>query len=105
MSKTVVMFGWFNAEAARAGDALPVDRSLIELEVGGEHVEILLGPRPTVTAHPSTDADTRLRASAAAVSDFLSGRSFHRSRFAYVSGDRAARTALLRAMGTMAVAP
>ena len=86
----------------RAGDALPVDQSVIELEVGGEHVEILLGRRPTVTARPSTDADTRIRASTAAVSDFLSGRSFDKKRFNYVSGDRAAKAALLRALGAMA---
>ena len=88
---------------ARAGDALPVDQSVIELDVGGEHVEILLGPRPTVTARPSTDADTRIRASPATVSDFLSGRSFHKKRFNYVSGDRAVKAALLRALGAMAM--
>lgn len=89
----------------RAGDALPVDPSVIELEVGGEHIEIHLGPRPTVTARPSTDADTRMRASRAAVSDFLSGRSFAESRFAYVSGDAAARAALLRALDAVGIAP
>lgn len=85
----------------RAGDALPADRYVVELDVDDEHVEILLGPRPTVTARPSTDADARIRVPSATMSDFLLGRSFDKRRFVYVSGERAARTALLRALGGM----
>lgn len=85
----------------RAGEALPADRAVIELEIGGEPAEIVLGPRPTVTARPSTDADTRIRASAATVANLLSGRSFDKKGFAYVSGDRAVRTALLHALDAM----
>jgi DNA-binding HxlR family transcriptional regulator len=86
----------------RAGDALPTDHYVIELEVDREHVEISLGSRPTVTARPSTDADARIRVPAATMSDLLLGQSFDEKRFEYVSGDRAARTALLRALGAMA---
>jgi DNA-binding HxlR family transcriptional regulator len=86
----------------RAGDALPADRYVIELEVDGEHVEIFLGPRSSVTARLSTDADARIRVPAATMSDFLLGQAFDEKRFVHVSGDRAARTALLRALGAMA---
>lgn len=86
----------------RAGDVLPTERYVIELEIDGEHVEIILGPRPTVTARPSTEADARIRVATATMSDFLLGQSFDKKRFAYVSGDRAARKALLGALGSMA---
>jgi hypothetical protein len=35
------------------------------------------------------------------MSDFLLGRSFDKKRFVLVSGDKTARTALIRALGTM----
>ena len=93
------------AVLGRAGDALPDARHVIELEVDGEHIQIVLGARPSATAGPSTDADARLRVPRATMSDFLLGRSFDKKRFVHVSGDEAARTALIRALGAMATTP
>ena len=93
------------AVLARAGDALPDVRHLIELEIDGEHLQIVLDARPSASAGPSTDADARIRVPRPTMSDFLLGRSFDKKRFVHVSGDKAARTALIRALGTMATAP
>ena len=92
------------AVLARAGEALPHARHVIELEVDGEHIQIVLDARPSVTAGPSTDADARIRVPRPTMSDFLLGRSFDKRRFVHVSGDKSARTALIRALGTMATA-
>ena len=89
------------AVLARAGYALPDARHVIELEIDGEHIQILLGASPTATAGPCTDADARIRVPRATMSDFLLGRSFDKKRFVHVSGDKTARTALIRALGTM----
>ena len=93
------------AVLARAGDALPDARYVIELEIDGEHIQIVLDARPSVSAGPSTDADARIRVPRATMSDFLLGRSFDKKRFVHVSGDKTARTALIRALGTMATTP
>ena len=87
------------AVLARAGDTLPDARHVIELEIDGEHIQIVLGERPSVTAGPSTDADARIRVPRPNISDFLLGRSFDKKRFAHISGNKAARTALIRALG------
>ena len=81
------------------GDALPDARHVIELEIDGEHIQIVLDARPSVTAGPSTDADARIRVPRPTMSDFLLGRSFDEKRFAHISGNKAARTALIRALG------
>jgi DNA-binding HxlR family transcriptional regulator len=86
----------------RAGDALPDAPHVIELEIDGEHIQILLGPRPTATAGPCTDADACIRVPRQTMSDFLLGQSFDRKRFVLTSGDEAARAALIRALGAMA---
>ena len=90
------------AVLARAGDALPDAHHVIELEVDGEHIQIFLGPSPSATAGPCTDADACIRVPRPTMSDFLLGRSFDKKRFVHVSGDKAARVALIRALGTMA---
>lgn len=74
----------------RMVDALPERSHTIELEVDGQPLELVLGPRPSVTARPSVDADARLRVSGKAIADFLGGRGLRASRFAHVSGDEAA---------------
>jgi DNA-binding HxlR family transcriptional regulator len=86
---------------ARAGDALPVERHVVELEIEGEHVEIVLGPRPTATARPCTDADARVRVPTSTISDVLLGQRLDRKRFVHLAGNKAARAALLNALGTM----
>jgi DNA-binding HxlR family transcriptional regulator len=90
------------AVLARAGDVLPDVRHVIELEIDGEHIQIVLDARPSASAGPSTDADARIRVPRPTMSDFLLGRSFDKKRFVHISGDKAARTALIRALGTMA---
>jgi len=88
------------AVLTRAGDALPDARHVIELEIDGEHIQILLGASPTATARPCTDADARVRVPRQTMSDFLLGRSFDKKRFVLTSGDKATRTALFRALGS-----
>lgn len=87
---------------ARAGDALPDVRHVIELEIDDEHVQIVLDARSSASAGPSIDADARIRVPRSTMSDFLLGRSFDKKCFVHISGDKAARTALIRALGTMA---
>ena len=91
------------AVLVRAGDGLPDRHHIIELEIDGQHIRIVLCDRPTVSAGPSTDVDARIRVSRQTLSDFLLGRSFQSEQFVLVSGSNAARTALIRALGTMAV--
>lgn len=83
---------------ARAGKALPKDRCVIELDVDGEYIEIVLGPVPTAVARLSTDADVRLSVSAETMSNVLVGHPFDEDEFRHVSGEIAAKPALLRAM-------
>jgi len=90
------------AVLSRAGDALPDARQVIELEIDGEHIQIVLDTRPSATTGPCTDADACLRVPRETMSDFLLGRSFDTKRFVLTSGDKAARTALIGALGTMA---
>ena len=82
----------------RAGDALPTDRYLIELDVDGEHIEIALSPEPAALARLSTGADARIRASRKTMSEVLLGRPFDATRFSLVSGGPAALSHLVRAL-------
>ena len=89
------------AVLSRAGDALPDARHVIELELDAQHIQIVLDRRPSATAGPATDADARIRVPRSAMSDFLLGQSFDKKAFVLVSGDKTARSALLRAFGSM----
>lgn len=82
----------------RAGEALPKDRRVIELDMDGEHVEIVLGPKPTAVARLSMDADARFRVPGEIMSQVLLGLPFDTDRFIQVSGESTAKDALLRAM-------
>jgi DNA-binding HxlR family transcriptional regulator len=84
---------------ARAGDSLPDARRVVELEIDGEHIQIVLDARPTATAGSSTDADARIRVPRSTMSDFLLGQSLEEERFTLASGDEDARAAVLRALG------
>jgi DNA-binding HxlR family transcriptional regulator len=86
---------------AMALQAVLARAHVIELEIDGEHIQIVLDARPSATAGPSTDADARIRVPRPTMSDFLLGRSFDKKRFAHISGNKAARTDLIRALGTM----
>ena len=90
---------------ARAGDALPDSRHVVELDIDGEHIQIVLDARPTATAGSSTDADARVRLTRSTMSEFLSGRPIDEERFVCVSGSEDARAALLRALGVRTSTP
>ena len=57
---------------------------------------------PTVTARSSPDAHARVRVPVEALQDYLNGKGLDRRSFAFVSGEREARTALLDALASMA---
>jgi len=82
----------------RAGEALPKDRQVIELDVGGKHVEIVLGPKPTAVARLSMDADARFRVPGGIMSQALLGLPFDPDRFSQVSGESRVKDGLLRAL-------
>jgi len=82
----------------RAGDALPEERRIIELEIDGELAEVVLDRRPTVTARPSLEPDARIRASTAGISAVLMGQPLDESIFTHVAGDRAATDQLIAAI-------
>ena len=88
-----------HALLAKAGDALPNERQVVELEIDDEVMQIVLDARPSASVGPITDADARVRVPRSAMADFLSGRSLDADRFVLVSGDQNARTALLRSFG------
>ena len=72
---------------SRAGEALPDQRVLLELDVDGEPVEIVLGPDPTATARLSSNPDARIAVPRATMSELLVGRPFEDEAFEVVSGD------------------
>ena len=84
---------------AKAGDALPDARHVVELEVDGEPMQIALDTRPSASVGPSTDADARIRVPRSIMADFLGGRPLDEKRFVLVSGNEDARAALLQAFG------
>jgi DNA-binding HxlR family transcriptional regulator len=79
---------------ARADETLLEEPYIVELDVDGEPLEVVLGPRPSVTARASASPDAQLRVSAATLDAYLGGR-LHKKQFVFVSGDRSARSALL----------
>ena len=83
----------------RACDALPDEVRVIELDIEGEQVEIVLGPRPAVTARPSMGPDARLRTTNEAVSAYLLGARPNDRTFEYVSGDSDVTHLLIGALG------
>lgn len=87
------------AVLVRAGDALPTATSILELEVDGEFVEILLGPRPTVTARASIQPDARVVSPTPIISEFLLGSTPSNEAFRHVSGDMQVTHLLTTALG------
>jgi DNA-binding HxlR family transcriptional regulator len=82
----------------RAGDALPAERLVVELEVDGEYIEVILDQRPTVTARLSTEPDARVQVSTPGISAVLLGQAFDDSTFTHVSGNEAATKYLVAAL-------
>lgn len=82
----------------RAGEALPAETDIIELDVDGEYAEVILGLRPTVTARTSMQPDARVVASTPSISAFLLGRPVDDETFNHVSGDEQATRRLIAAL-------
>ncbi len=61
-------------------------------------LEIVLGPESTAVARLSTDADARIEVPTETISNVLLGLPFDADCFRLVSGEAAARPALLRAI-------
>jgi len=74
----------------RAGDSLPSERLIVELEIDGEFIEVILDKRPTAIARLSIDPDARVRISTSNMSAVLLGQPFDASVFETVSGNEAA---------------
>jgi len=83
----------------RAGEALPAEMSILELEVDGAYAEVILGPRPTVTARSSIQPDARVAASTEAISAFLLGDTSDPDTFRHISGDERATERLRLSLG------
>ncbi|MFT5434489.1 MAG: DNA-binding HxlR family transcriptional regulator [Myxococcota bacterium] len=84
---------------ARVPAAMPKDAAVVELDAEGKFLEIRLGPRPTVTARATNDADGRFRIPFAALPAYLSGDGLDPEQLILVSGDPALKACLLRALG------
>ena len=83
----------------RAGEALPTETHIIELDVDGEYLEIALGPRPTVTARTAVQADARAVASPESLSAYLLGEPVGGETITHTSGDESATRSLIVALG------
>ena len=82
----------------RAGEKLPATRHVVELEVEGEMIEVVLGPRPTVTVRIATAPDARARVSRAGLAEILLGGGIDPATFVLLSGDESALTYLCAAL-------
>lgn len=83
----------------RAGDALPPEPWVIELDIDGDPIEIVLGPQPTATARPSMRPAARARTTNQAVSALLLGSPDEGVTFEHVSGDSDLTRRLAGALG------
>jgi len=71
---------------------------VLELEVDGEYIEVILDQRPATTARLSTEPDARVQASRQGISLFLLGQAVDESTFTHVSGNEAATKQLVAAL-------
>ncbi|MDJ0498207.1 MAG: helix-turn-helix domain-containing protein [Acidimicrobiia bacterium] len=84
----------------RAGGALPQQRYVIELQVDGEHAEVILdAARPVVVVRPSIAPDAQVAVSSAALSAFLLGEPLGEASLEFVSGNEEAVRHLVSALG------
>jgi DNA-binding HxlR family transcriptional regulator len=86
------------AVLVRAGDTLPAERMVVELEVDGEYIEVALDQRPTVTVRLSIEPDARVRVSTAGISAVLGDQAINDSTFTHVSGNETATKHLIAAL-------
>ncbi|MFT5586640.1 MAG: DNA-binding HxlR family transcriptional regulator [Cognaticolwellia sp.] len=76
------------------GGPLPDEPVLVELTIGGENLEIVLGPKPQVVGRASPHAAARVELPRATMSGYLSGETTVHGGFVHVSGDPAVTAAL-----------
>jgi DNA-binding HxlR family transcriptional regulator len=72
---------------SRAGEALPKRQFVVELEVEGQLIEVVLGPAPTAIARLSSEPDAQIRAPRSLMSKMIVGQPFDDSAFDLVAGD------------------
>lgn len=77
----------------------PNQRTVIELEIDGDHAEVTLGPTPAVVARPAAEAHARVRSTTTDMSDLLAGRMPAAAAVEHVGGDADATAALIAALG------
>jgi len=74
----------------RAGDLLPVERIVIELNVDGEFVEVVLSQAPTVTVRPPGISDASIQTTHTNISAVLIGQKLDDPPFTHMAGDESA---------------
>ncbi len=77
---------------------LPAETAIVEMEVDADYLEIVLGPRPTVTARTSVQPEARVATATATMSAFLLGQTPAVAAFDHVSGDEQATRRLIAAL-------
>jgi DNA-binding HxlR family transcriptional regulator len=86
------------AVIVRAGDALPDERFVVEVEIDGGYIEIILDRRPTATARLSIDPDARVRTTTSAMNAALLSSASDDPLFIHLSGNEAATRCLTGAI-------
>lgn len=72
---------------SRAREALPERQFVVELEVEGQLIEVLLGPAPTAIARLSAEPDAQIRVPRSLMSAMIVGQPFDDSALHLVAGD------------------
>jgi hypothetical protein len=90
---------WSSGVATSVSAAMPTETYVIQLEVDGKHAEIVLGPKPTVTARISVQPEATVSAPRSAISSFLLGQRVDEHTFEHVAGDEQATRHLIAVLG------
>ena len=77
-------------------DAMPSERVVVELDVDGEYVEIVLDQRPSATVRLATEHDSRAKTTKAGLIRVLNGQAVDQSIFEHVSGDEMATQQMIK---------
>ena len=72
----------------RAGDTLPTERFVIELEVDSEYLEIVLSQQPKVIARLATEPDVQIKVTGADLSAILRGQGIETATFTQIAGNK-----------------
>lgn len=86
------------AVLVRAGDALPTSVDVIELRVDGDYAEILLGPKPMVTARMPIQSEAQVATTHSQMSAFLMGEVDAGEALEHLSGNAEASRRLVTAL-------